>query len=345
VRLKLDRALLARYGLDVNTVAATLRRRIEGETATQIKGDTGDVDITVKVDYPSDSLNNLRNITIRTSAGALLRLESLAEFEIVRGPREIVRQRQQRVAYVMADLAEGVRLSEGIAAAQAGISDLVLPRRYYLNFTGEEEQRRDSFGNLQFALILSILLVYMVMASVFESFLQPFLILLTIPLAGVGVVLGLMVTSQTLNVMSIIGIVMLGGIVVNNAIVLLDCVNQVRSDAAAANPGLAGELSSTDSLVIGCVRRLRPVLMTSATTLLGLLPMAMGFGEGAELRQAMAITVLGGLLSSTALTLFVIPVAQSYLDSGLSLLHKLQARIFHRHAHDDRRRTRTDVAR
>lgn len=158
----------------------------------------------------------------------------------------------------------------------------------------------------------------MVMASIFESFFQPFLILFTIPMAGIGVVGLFILMGQSLNVMAFIGIVMLGGIVVNNAIVLLDCVNQVREDKT---------VSDEDSILIGCDRRLRPVFMTTGTTLLGLLPLALGIGDGAELRQAMAVAVIGGLLSSTVLTLFVIPVCQSYLDSMLRTLRSLWHRV------------------
>jgi HAE1 family hydrophobic/amphiphilic exporter-1 len=167
----------------------------------------------------------------------------------------------------------------------------------------------------------------MVMASIFESFLQPLLIMLTIPLAGVGVAAALLLGGQTLNVMSIIGIVMLGGIVVNNAIVLLDCVNQVRAQAGKES---RHDLSPTDTLVIGCAQRFRPVLMTTATTLLGLLPMAIGLGSGAELRQALALTVLGGLISSTILTLYVIPCTQSVLDSAIGLVRRLYEQARHR---------------
>lgn len=311
VLLHFDKQQLARLGLEVNGVAQLLRQRIDGEVATQIKRESGDVDLRVQVDYGEESLETLGNITFKSGTGALVRLASIATFEIVRAPREIVRKRQERVAYVMADLADGVKLSQGIAKAQAALATMTIPPRYGMTFTGAEQQRRESFGNLVFALVLSICLVYMVMASIFESFVQPFLILFTIPLAGVGVIASLIATNQSLNVMSIIGIVMLGGIVVNNAIVLLDCVNQVRGE-----PGL----NDVDSLLIGCNQRLRPVFMTTGTTLLGLLPMALGFGEGAELRQAMAITVLGGLLSSTVLTLFVIPCGQSCIDSVRHLL-------------------------
>lgn len=318
IRLKLDKTQLANYGLGVNGVATILRQRLDGEIATQIRKDAGDVDLRVEMDYGQEDLETLKNIVFKSPTGALVRVASIAEIEITRAPREIVRKRQERLAIVMADLAEGVKLSQGIKDAQAVVEG-VTPPRYTLRFSGEEEQRKQAFGNLAFALILSIALVYMVMASIFESFLQPFLIMITIPLAFVGVIVSLIVTHQTINVMSIIGVVMLGGIVVNNAIVLLDCVNQVRSGSEKESQGL----SNRETLLIGCSRRFRPVIMTSATTMLGLLPMALGLGDGAELRQAMAITVLGGLLTSTVLTLYVIPCAQSYLDSTKVLFRRL----------------------
>ncbi|MCC5876622.1 MAG: efflux RND transporter permease subunit [Candidatus Sumerlaeia bacterium] len=324
ILLRLDRTQLARHGLDVNSVANTLRRRIDGELATQVRREAGEMDIRVRMKYEEESLETVRNITFRSPSGALVRLDAIAEFEVVRGPREIARRRQERVARVLADLDSEVRLSQAIELAQEAMAGLSIPARYTVSFTGEEEQRRAAFGDLAFALILSIALVYMVMASIFESFIQPFLILFTIPLAGVGVVVGLVMAGQTLNVMSIIGIVMLGGIVVNNAIVLLDCVNQVRGDVRSAEDD---KLTDEDTLIIGCTRRFRPVLMTTATTLLGLLPMALGFGEGAQLRQAMAITVLGGLASSTLLTLLVIPCAQRELDKWAGHVRRLTRRL------------------
>lgn len=310
VRIAVDRVRLAQLGLDVQTLADTLRRRIEGETSGRIRRESGDIDLVVEVDYGEESLQTLRDIVIRTPGGAIVPLRSIADFEVERGPREVVRRHQERVARVMADMEPGVRLSDGIARARASLESMRMPTGYTLRFTGAEAERADAFGKLAMALGLSILLVYMVMASIFESFLQPLLIMLTIPLAGIGVVGGFLATGTSLNVMAVIGIVMLGGIVVNNAIVLLDCVNQVRAEQE--------ETDAIDTLLIGCARRLRPVLMTTATTLLGLLPLALGIGEGAELRQAMAVAVLGGLLSSTVLTLFVIPVCQSYLDSAVA---------------------------
>ncbi len=308
VRIVPDRRQMSQLGLDVQSVADTLRRRIEGANAGRIKRDSGDIDIVVEVDYGEETLETLRQITIRTQTGAIVPLRTIAEFEVERGPREIVRRHQERTAQVMADLAEDVELSEGIARARAALEPMRLPTGYVLRYTGAEQERAESYSRLGFALALSILLVYMVMASIFESLLQPFLIMLTIPMAGIGVVGAFVLTGQSVNVMALIGVVMLGGIVVNNAIVLLDCVNRTRADSG---------LGDRETLLIGCNRRVRPVLMTTATTLLGILPLALGFGEGAELRKAMAIAVLGGLVSSTALTLFVIPVCQSLLDSAL----------------------------
>jgi HAE1 family hydrophobic/amphiphilic exporter-1 len=316
LRLRLDRTQMARYGMDVNSLATQIRQRLDGEVATQVRGEAGDVDIRVEVDYGRETIETLRSMTIETSAGGIVRLDALAEFQSERGPREIVRRRQERVASVMADLAPGTKLSDGIAAATAALDGVTVPGRYATRFTGEEQERRDAFASLGFALVLSIILVYMVMASIFESFLQPLLIMATVPMAMIGVVFSLLATGQTINVMSMIGIVMLGGIVVNNAIVLLDCVNQLRAEG----------LDQIQSLIVGCRQRLRPVLMTTLTTLLGLLPMAMSTGEGAELRRAMAITVLGGLATSTVLTLVVIPCGQLVLDGFLRLTRRITSR-------------------
>ncbi len=312
-RIQLDRVQLGKLGFDVRTIGETLKRRIEGTVATQIKREEGDLDLRVKVDYGEETLDMLKRITLRSPNGAVVPLESVATFEKVAGPREIVRRDQERIALVYADL-DGVRLSDAIGEARRTLANERQPRGYSIRFTGEEERRAEAFGKLGFALILSIALVYMVMASIFESFIQPFIILFTIPMSLVGVVLLFLVMGQSLNVMAFIGIVMLGGIVVNNAIVLLDCVNQVR-----AEEGLEGRAS----IIVGCGRRLRPVFMTTSTTLLGLLPLALGFGEGAELRQAMAVAVIGGLTSSTILTLVVIPVCQSYLDDLMGMFRRM----------------------
>jgi HAE1 family hydrophobic/amphiphilic exporter-1 len=169
---------------------------------------------------------------------------------------------------------------------------------------GQNEEMEDSFRSMKFALLLAVFLVYLVMASQFESLIHPLVILFTIPLSLVGAVLALFITGTTVNVVAFIGVIMLAGIVVNNAIVLVDLINQLRSQGK----------EKTDAIMEAARERLRPILMTTLTTALGLLPMAIGFGEGSEMRTPMAITVIGGLLVSTLLTLVVIPVVYSLLD-------------------------------
>jgi len=314
IRLNLREDFLATTGFTPSQLSSSLRDQIDGIQAGEIRNlDGEDLEILVEVDYPRESMDILNSLTVRAPDGVVYPLRSLAEFELVSGPREIIRRQQRRVAQVSADL-EDVRFSEALAAVQENLSSLRLPTGYRISYTGEETERSEAFSKLRFTLLLSILLVYMVMASIFESFLQPFLIMATIPLAGVGVIAAFFLTDQSINVMGLIGVVMLGGIVVNNAIVLLDYVNQVRKDQPDLNP--------RESLVVGCRARLRPVLITTFTTILGLVPMAIGVGQGAELRQPLAIAVLGGLVSSTFLTLLVIPVCQSYLDSFKGLFRK-----------------------
>ncbi len=317
--LYLDPTAMAIYGFDTRSLATAISNRLQGSVASNLKSDAGDLDIRVRVGDEADSVSELRTMIFQSPTGARVPLGNLADIRVERGPREIVRRRQERVAYVMADL-DRIPLSQAIDEAQTAIGANALPRGYTLAFTGEQQQKKEAFGKLGFALGLSIILVYMVMASIFESLLQPFLILLTIPLAGIGVVGGLVLTGQSLNVMALIGIIMLGGIVVNNAIVLIDRVNQLR----------ALGMDARESLIAGSSQRLRPVLMTSLTTVLGLLPLALGFGEGAELRQAMAISVIGGMVSSTVLTLVVIPCTQSVLDGFLRRVRSLLGPLVNR---------------
>jgi HAE1 family hydrophobic/amphiphilic exporter-1 len=177
----------------------------------------------------------------------------------------------------------------------AGISAIV---------AGQSEEMQDSFKSMQFALALAVFLVYLVMASQFESLIHPLVILFTIPLALVGAILALFITGTTINIVAFIGIIMLAGIVVNNAIVLVDLINQLRDQGK----------ERIEAILEAGTARLRPILMTSLTTTLGLVPMAMGFGEGSEVRTPMAITVIGGLTVSTLLTLVVIPVVYSLMD-------------------------------
>ena len=194
-------------------------------------------------------------------------------------------------------------MSESVHHLKQVMAEMVVPSGYSIRIGGEERQRSESFESLKFALILSIVLVYMVMASLFESLLHPFTVMLSVPLAGIGVVFAFWVVQEPLSVIAYIGIIMLGGIAVNDAIVLVDRINQLRQ-----------ERSLREAVLQGAQDRLRPILMTSATTILALFPMVIGFGEGAKLRAPMAVAVIGGLITSTLMTLILIPVMYEVVD-------------------------------
>ena len=225
---------------------------------------------------------------------------------------------------VMAEL-EGVKLSAAVESVRDRLRDFYLPRGYSMRITGEEESRASSFENLRFALILALVLVYMVMASLFESLVHPLIVMFSAPLAAAGVILALLLTGTTLNLMAYIGVVMLAGIVVNNAIVLIDCVNRLRAEGQPVTQAILG----------AGAYRLRPILMTTATTVFALLPLAMGLGEGSELRAPMATAVIGGLISSTLLTLIFIPVVYSGLDSIRAFIIRMAWRILPSTASED----------
>ena len=196
-------------------------------------------------------------------------------------------------------------LDKVAAEVRETVKGIELPANYSITVTGEEEKRQESMNSLLFALMLSVVLVYMVMASQFESLLHPFTILLTIPLAVVGAILLFFITGTTINMMGVIGIVMLGGIAVNNSIILVDRINQLSQ---------AG-MELTDAIVEAGQQRIRPIIMTTLTTILAMLPMTFSFGEGASLRSPMAIAVIGGLITSTLMSLMVIPCVYYVLEN------------------------------
>jgi HAE1 family hydrophobic/amphiphilic exporter-1 len=207
------------------------------------------------------------------------------------------------VALVSANLNYG-DLGDAAVDVQNTINNIAMPVGTSARIAGQNEEMSESFRSLLFALSLAIFLVYLVMASQFESLLHPFIILLTIPLALIGAILALYITGTTISVVVFIGLILLAGIVVNNAIVLIDLINKTRQKG----------VEKYKAIMEGGKSRLRPILMTTLTTTLGLIPLAIGFGDGAELRAPMGITVIGGLLVSTLLTLVVIPVMYSLLD-------------------------------
>ena len=304
IQIVFDQERAAKLGMAVRDIADRVVANVRGELATRYTWRDKKIDVLVRsVDTRQSSIDEIRRLIINPASSRPVTLEAVADVRISEGPAEIRRVAQERVAIISANFAYG---DLGAAAAEAGriIQQTPMPEGITAMVSGQSEEMQDSFRSMQFALTLAIFLVYLVMASQFESLVHPFVILFTIPLALVGAVLALFLTGTTINIVALIGVIMLAGIVVNNAIVLVDLINQLRSQG----------IERIDAIMEAGTARLRPILMTSLTTALGLLPMALGFGEGAEVRAPMAITVIGGLLVSTLLTLVVIPVVYSLLD-------------------------------
>lgn len=300
IDLNLRADVAAAFGLTPQTLIGNLERRLSGEIAGELARDQRSRDI--RVGFDDVSLQQLRDIRV-DAGGAILTLGDVADPRIVEGPREILREDQRRIGRISGYLVEGAVLSEAIEQLAGLTGQVALPAGYRIEIGGEERERAESFASLGFALGLSVILVYMVMASLFESILHPFTVMFTVPFAGVGVVVAFWALGEPLSIMAYIGIIMLGGIAVNGAIILVDHVNHLRA-----------EMPIREAVVQGTVDRVRPILMTSATTVLALFPMALGLGEGAQMRAPMAIAVIGGLVTSTLLTLIIIPVVYELVE-------------------------------
>lgn len=303
-----DRAKLANLGLDMGVLSETLKNRVQGVVPTRFKEEDRQIDIRLRnVEAHRASLADVRNLILPGPSGQPIRLLSVADVKLDRGPAEIHRLQQQRAAVVSANL-KGRSLGSAVSDIERVINEFPPPTGLTTELSGQNKEMKVSFASLRFALALAVFLVYLVMAATFESFLHPFIVLFTIPLALVGVVAGLLATKTTVTVIVLIGVIMLVGIVVNNAIVLIDAINRLRRAGAGKEEAVisAGHL------------RLRPILMTTLTTILALLPMAVAWGEGAELRSPLAITVACGLFLSTLLTLVVIPAAYMAVPSRIS---------------------------
>jgi len=291
----IDRTAASRYQLTVQSIGDQLQVMLSGRNAGQLRDGGEYADILLR--HPRLSASELRAALIETGDGRRVRLDEVAHLVTTVAPRAIERRNQIRIAHISAQLATDQSFDRTVGQVQAALADLDIPPTYGVTLAGEERLRQEAFVNLRFALMLSLILVYMVMAAQFESLLHPFVILFSVPLAGVGAVLLLLLTGTPFNVMSLIGIIVLVGIAVNDSIVLVDRINQARR---------AG-MNLTAAVIEAGQTRIRPIIMTSVTTVLALLPLAVGFGQGAELRAPMAVAVIGGLFSSTVLTLVIIP--------------------------------------
>ncbi len=297
--IRIDRAKAATMGLTVANVATTVRASIGGTVASYFRERGDEYEILVRYrEEDRMSSEDVMAIPIQTPAGLVIPLHTLVKFERSEGPNSISRKDQQRIVSVSGNLSGTRDMGSIVHELEGEVRPLVTSPDIALVFSGEWEEQEEARFLLQISFLLAVILVYLVMAAQFESFKYPFLIMFSIPLAFIGVVLALFLTETTFNLQGFIGLIMLVGIVVNNAIVLVDYVLQLHRQHG---------LSVVDSLVTGGRRRLRPILMTTLTTVLGLTPMAIGIGEGAELQVPMARVLIGGLISSTFVTLFLIP--------------------------------------
>jgi len=304
IAIKIDREKAAHLGLSLGQIGATVRNSMQGVVATKLRQAGEEIDIRVRYrpKYRQD-IEDVKRITIFSPLGKPILLGQVAEISKKQGPVKIDREDQSRVVLVTANVVDR-DVGSIVKDIKKELADYSLPTGYFIEYGGSYKQMQDSFKVLTGALILAILLVYMVMASQFESLVYPFIVMFEIPLAFIGVGLALFITRQTLSLSSFIGIIMLAGIVVNNAIVLIDYVNQLRKKG----------MDTLNALIEGGTTRLRPILITSLTTIFGMLPMALSQQEGSEMMKPMAITVIGGLLVSTILTLVIIPVTYNVVE-------------------------------
>ncbi|HCK11649.1 MAG TPA: acriflavin resistance protein, partial [Candidatus Latescibacteria bacterium] len=342
VQIRFNRQRVAQLGTTISSIGQIIRNQVQGEVATELTRGDRKIDIRVRAseEHRTD-VDDLRRLIISpASAPTPIPLAVVADLDVAMGPAEIRRIDQERVAIISANL-EGRDLSDAVVDIERELELIVRAPDYSITVGGQNEERERSFKSMQMAIALAVFLVYLVMASQFESLVHPFVIMFSIPFGLVGVVLMLIVTGQTVSVVVLIGLIMLAGIVVNNAIVLIDYINMLRREQG---------VPKFEAIEQACGVRLRPILMTTSTTILGLLPMALGIfnlrpivtfadktfapnlpdilhvglmgllnlvfpmGQGAEIRAPMAITVIGGLGFSTLVTLILIPTIYSLSD-------------------------------
>lgn len=306
VQIHLRRDKAAALGLNATLVAQAVRNSVGGEVATRYRVGGQEVDVRVRLtEEDRRDLTDLSEVRITTPAGLAVPLYEVADIRPGMGPDQISRENQSRYVTITAQIhnrASGAVVRD-VAKALDGYP---MPPGYRIEFGGEAEQMAESFGDLGLALLLAIVLVYIIMAAQFESFLYPLIIMLTVPMAFIGVAWTLFLFGKSLSLYAIIGCIMLAGIVVNNAIVLIDYTNTLRSRGYQRDEALRRSGPT----------RLRPILMTTLTTILGLVPMALGMGEGAEAEAPLALVLIGGLVTSTVLTLVVVPVIYTLFDDA-----------------------------
>jgi HAE1 family hydrophobic/amphiphilic exporter-1 len=303
IDIKIDRLMAGNLNLSIEQIITQLKNRLDGVNAGEYETNGEMRDITIR--QPKVSLSELENIEI-TSGTAKYRLADVATFSEEQLPREIHRSNQSRMGIVSAYVDKDVAFDHVVKSVNDKIAEIPVPDGYRIQIGGEEIKRKESMSGLTFAMLLSIILVYMVMAAQFESLIHPFIVLLTIPMALVGAVLTFFFVGIPFNIMAYIGMIMLVGIGVNDSIVLIDAINKLRSTG----------VGKREAIRLAGLHRIRPIIMNSLTAILGVLPLTFGFGESVDLRSPMAWAIAGGLVTSTILTLIVIPCVYDVLTVG-----------------------------
>ncbi|MCI0691864.1 efflux RND transporter permease subunit [candidate division KSB1 bacterium] len=310
--LIIDREKIAALGLSVSQVAQVIQTNVGGSRAGVFRDGGEEFPIVVRL-QPEDRLStlDLNNVSVQAGAGQILPVSAVVRTERRRGPTAIERVDGQRVTYITANLQSGAALGDVVQKLQRELRGFSLPEGFSVIFGGEYEEQQKAQVDFILSMLMAVILIYMVMAAQFERFLDPLIVMVSVPLAIIGVVPTLLLTGTSLNVQSLMGIIMLIGIVVNNAIVLVDYINLMRREH---------NLDVTAAVLQSGRLRLRPILMTTCTTVLGMLPLALGLGAGAEIQAALARAVIGGLTVSTLITLVLIPVTYTSV-------HKVLAKI------------------
>ena len=315
--IRVDRPKAALLGLTVSGVASTIRTNISGSQAAMFRERGKEFPIIVRLrEEDRDRVDSVNDVLISTPQGLVLQARNLLDVASQKGPTQIERKNQQRILRVNAELEAGTVLGDGVRNVQARLPDLQLSQDFQVGFGAEVEQQAQAFNQLRVLLILGVLLVYAVMASQYESLRDPFIVMFSVPVAAIGVVGALKLTSTSFSLQAYIGVIMLGGIVVSNAILLVDYTNILRRRDGKP---------LREAVEVAGRTRLRPILMTTMTTILGLVPMSLGIGEGAELQAPLARVVIGGLAASTLVTLVLVPAVYTVFEEGLIGLRRRSA--------------------
>lgn len=310
IHINKDKAGL--YDLSANDIALTCQMAIKGIVATNYKEEGAEFPIRVRLSgRDTDATRKIRDLWIHSPQGMEVPLKEMAKLQEGEAPSEVRRLEQRRAVFVYANLF-GRKLADVEVDINKYIGQLSLPEDYSVRLGGESAERAKSLKALLTTILMSILLIYMIMASQFESLIQPFMIMFSVPFSVIGVSVALFLTNTSVNIFSMLGFITLGGMVTNNAIVMFEYINDLRSEG----------MPLVEAVKQACTIRLRPILMSTLVTLIGLMPLAMGIGEGGELKSPLAITVVGGLFVSTCLTLLLIPAFYIIVEGFLEKFRK-----------------------